>query len=361
MKRLLRLGPTAAVGAAIVIVTAAAVVLLTAAPAGAHGLGGPQPTNYRTDLTGLHPPVPGIRVRVLELGDRIELTNRTSRTVVVLGYEGEPYLRITRRGVWENRRSPATYLNRSSIPPAVVPTDFDAAAPPDWHRRSQGDRWRWHDHRAHWMDERPPPAVRADPGRPHVVIEGFAIPLRVQGVGRVDLTGDVRWIPGPSPWRALGAAVLLAVGVATAGRTRAWPVVVAVALGLAAAAEGLHVVGAWRFSTAPVPSRLGATVYSFVGIGVAVAAIRGLWRNPWGAVPAALVAGIFVLLAGGLAGITALTRSQVPTMLPTGLARTTVVASLGLGTGIVVTTATRLRLPTPAVGVAGTADHRHAA
>lgn len=340
---------------------AAAVVLGTAAPAGAHGVGGPQPTNYRTDLVGLRPPVPGVQVRTLDFGDRIELANTGAGPVLVLGYEGEPYLRITRRGVWENERSPAVFLNRSAIPRAAAPAGYDAQAPPRWRKRSDGNRWRWHDHRAHWMEERPPPAVRAEPGRAHVVIEGFRIPLRVAGVGPVEVMGDVRWIPGPSPWPAVGIAALVAAGVVAAGRTRAWPRALAGGLALAAVAETLHVAGVWQFSSAPAPSRLAATVYSFAGIGVAVAAIVGLRRTPWGAVPAALVAGIFVLLAGGLAGITSLTRSQVPTTLPVPLARATVVAALGLGAGLVVTAAAHLRLPGPVADSADTADRRHAA
>lgn len=332
---------------AVACAVAAGGVAVCASPAGAHGLGGPTPTNYRTDLRGVRPPVPGIVVRVLDFGDRIELTNRTARPVVVLGYEGEPYLRVTRDGVWENRRSPAGFLNRTAIPRRDPPPGFDASAPAVWRRVRWSGTYRWHDHRAHWMATEPPPAVQAEPGRPHTVIRGFRVPLRV-GDTRAAVVGDVRWVPGPAPWRWLGAAAGTAAAVTLVGRTRRWPAVLVVALLLAVASEAAHVVGAWRFSTASLPSRLGANLYSMAGIAVALVAVRQLVRNPWAAVPAALVAGVFVLLAGGLAGITALSRSQLPTTLPAGAARATVAAALGLGLGIVVTTATRLRLPAPA-------------
>jgi hypothetical protein len=58
-----------------------------------------------------------------------------------------------------------------------------------------------------------------------------------------------------------------------------------------------------------------------------------------------LIAGLFVLVAGGLADVTTLTRSQLPSTLPDDVARLTVTVALGLGAGLVVAAATRLRPP----------------
>ena len=58
-----------------------------------------------------------------------------------------------------------------------------------------------------------------------------------------------------------------------------------------------------------------------------------------------LIAGLFVLVAGGLADVTTLTRSQLPTSLPDDVARLTVTIALGLGAGLVIAAATRLRTP----------------
>ena len=71
-----------------------AVVGLFAAPASAHTISGPRPTNYRSRVVAIAPPAPGVTARIVDLGAKIELTNRTSSEVVVLGYENEPYLRI---------------------------------------------------------------------------------------------------------------------------------------------------------------------------------------------------------------------------------------------------------------------------
>jgi hypothetical protein len=79
---------------------------------------------------------------------------------------------------------------------------------------------------------------------------------------------------------------------------------------------------------------------------VSVLALWWLRRgDPWAATPAVLIAGLFVFVAGGLADVTTLTRSQIPTTLPDGVARLTVSIALGLGLGLVIGAAFRLRPP----------------
>ena len=63
----------------------------------------------------------GLRVDVVDAGSRLELENRTGETVQVLGYSDEPYLRIERDGVFENRRSPTLYANADRKGSAAVP------------------------------------------------------------------------------------------------------------------------------------------------------------------------------------------------------------------------------------------------
>jgi len=61
------------------------------------------------------------------------------------------------------------------------------------------------------------------------------------------------------------------------------------------------------------------------------------------AAPLVLVAGLFLALAGGLADVTVLTRSQLPTTLPDTAARLVVSLALGLGLGLAGAGALRLR------------------
>jgi hypothetical protein len=332
--------------AVVLVVATAAALAVNAAPAWAHGVSGVQPTNYRTTVAGASPPIAGLTMRAVDLGARLELTNLTRTDVVVLGYQSEPYLRVGPGGVFENMRSPAVFLNRTSIPSSAAPRSYDAAATPEWRRVSAAHTVRWHDHRAHWMGSSPPPEVTRDPSARHVVIH-WQVPA-TYGNHTIAFTGDVVWIPGPSPWPWLAGAAGLAVAVVVAARTRHWRLVLVVGLALLVAGEALHVAGLWGASAASTASKAGASVYSLAGCLVGVAALAMLRRrDPYDATPVVLVAAVFLLIAGGLADITSLTRSQLPSSLPDALARGVVMTALGLGTGVVVASAMRLRRPQP--------------
>jgi hypothetical protein len=88
---------------------AASVAFLAAPAAVAHNVGAAK--GYVSTLTQLDPPALGVYVQVRGQDDRLRLSNTTGKAVVVEGYDGEPYLRFTARGVYRNARSPATYLN----------------------------------------------------------------------------------------------------------------------------------------------------------------------------------------------------------------------------------------------------------
>ncbi len=332
-----------------VLVAAAAVVVVDALPAWAHGVGGVQPTNYRTTVRGVEPAVPGLTVRSVDLGGKLELTNTTGTDAVVLGYQGEPYLRVGPRGVYENTKSPAVFLNRSTIPTASAPPSYDANAAPRWRKISSSRTARWHDHRAHWMGGAAPPQVTRDPGHSHVVIGGWQVPIDY-GTRQLHAVGDVTWVPGPSvlPW--IGIAVGLAALVVLASRTRIWPAVLGVAIALLVAGEAMHVAGYWGASTASTLSDVGSSIYSIAGCVVGIGALAMLLRrgrDPYDATPMILIAAVFLLVAGGFADITSITRSQVPSTLPDVLARGVVTNALGLGVGTVVAAALRLRRPRP--------------
>jgi hypothetical protein len=324
-------------------------LVMSAAPASAHGVGGLQPTDYVTRVDGIRPPTPGITVKAVDLDNSIELTNDTTHEVVVLGYQREPYLRIGPAGTFENTRSPAVFLNRTRIPTRAAPHgQYDARATPRWKKISDAPHAIWHDHRTHWMGTSDPAIVQRDPGRSHVVIPGWTVPLVYQG-HRIVVTGDALYVPGPSPWPWVIGAVALATLVVALCRTRRWVGAMQAALAVLIVSETVHIVGAWQASTSSVGSRALSSIYSIGGVVVCVLAL--LWlrrRDPWAATPAVLVAGLFVFIAGGLADLTSLTRSQIPTSLPDSLGRLTVTIALGLGLGLVIAAGSRLRAPQPA-------------
>lgn len=330
-------------------VAACALVGVAAEPAAAHGVGGVDPSNYETTITRFEPGGDGVELHVRDVGDRLELVNTSDGEVTVLGYEDEPYLRVGPEGVYENRNSPAVVLNRDRYATDEVPPEYDATLDPDWERISGGTSVRWHDHRAHWMGENDPAAVRDDPGSSHTVIEDFEVPFLV-GRERVVAVGDVVWVPGPAQWPWFLGALGLAVLVVAATRTRHWPLVLTVALAVLIAVEIAHVVGLWQGTTGTLGTQLGANAYSFAGIAVGGAAVFGLVaaRDPSDTTPVVLVAAIILTVAGGLADLSTLGASQLPTTLPDELARAGVMLALGLGVGVGVAAAMRLRPARPA-------------
>lgn len=331
-------------GAAVGVALTLLLVVVPARPAAAHGVGGLEPTNYESRVVGVKPELPGVTIRLLELGETVELHNESATEVVVLGYDEEPYLRVGPEGVFRNERSPATFWNRERTPSEPAPPEFDATAEPVWERIGGKPVARWHDHRAHWMGSE----ARGGGGRERVV-SVWTLEL-VQGDRTSVVTGEIRWVPGPAPTPWLVVALVLAVAVVAGGRTHRWPPVLVAALLVLMGAEVVHVAGQWGATTEPVPTRLGAAVYSILGVAFGIYALARLLRprsDPYDATPLALVAALVMTIAGGLADLPTLTRPFVPTTLTLALARSLVAVSLGVGVGTVAVAALRLRRPAP--------------
>ncbi len=196
--------------AALALAVIAGSLLLLASPASAHSVSGVGATNWKSVLTSVTPQLPGLTVKLVEDGSRIELTNRGAE-IVVQGYEGEPYLRIGPSGVFENLQSPATYLNCSRTG-CAFPAGLNKDGPPEWKKISSGQTARWHDHRAHYMGTQLPPDVARAPNQVHQ--EATWNVTMFQGPTQITVTGHYTWIPGtsPIPW------LLLALALAAVGR-----------------------------------------------------------------------------------------------------------------------------------------------
>ena len=109
---------------------AAAAAFVQPAEALAHsGHAAPAATSFVARITQVPP---GLEAKVVD-GDQLLWLRADPRvTAVVSGLREEPYLRFTRSGVWENQRSPTTYLNKPR--PQTPPRDAIAGAPPVWQR-----------------------------------------------------------------------------------------------------------------------------------------------------------------------------------------------------------------------------------
>lgn len=337
-------------GAALLALTLGLLGLL-AAPALAHGRGS-DATNYASVIRSA-PDLPGVTWRVLGNDEYLEIANTSAAEVVVLGYEGEDYLRVGPDGVFENRNSPAAYLNADRFGQSSVPPDADAEAEPDWVQVSGATSHLWHDHRAHWMAFEPPQPVQQDPSVERVVLE-WEVPFRYDGAEQM-VTGDLSWIPPTSalPW-LLGAAVLTLPALAglftkPASEER-WPGLArpaALLLGLLAAANLIH-LGDDLFAVAlPLTTRAFAAVQTTLFILIAgFGALRG-WQAREGAFTAIGVGAAALLVGQGLLYAAVLSTSQTASLWPAAVTRIVVALSLvqALPLGIVAVIGTRRLLP----------------
>ena len=182
--------------------------------------------NYRSLITSISPKVPGLDLQVLQFSDRLQLRNRTGRTVSIEGYEAEPYARIQANGTVEvNKHSPAYYLNQSFYGNVTVPSFATAKATPQWSVVDRTGQFEWHDHRIHWMSPVLPPQVK-DKGKRTLIFD-WHVPIAVAGqMGTV--AGRLFWTPESSsaPVAAIvigGAIVVLGLLLVLATRRRRGP------------------------------------------------------------------------------------------------------------------------------------------
>jgi hypothetical protein len=280
------------------------------------------------------------------------MENRTGRELVVLGYKGEPYLRVGPDGVFQNKLSPATYINASrqgKEPPAAA--NNAKVGETDWEKISSGVVARWHDHRIHWMLTTNPPAVRADPGARHVVIPEWLVTLQ-DGDQTIAVKGDLVWEPGPSPLPWYGLIVALLALVVVIGRRPWWAVGLAAVTAVLVAIDVVHAVGLGLANVGGLGERLGKSITQapLALLGWAAGGLAITWllrRRPGGrgvsdGLSVAALAGLLVAFLGGVSDLSVLYRSEVPFGFGAPLARLTVAVSIGLGFGLALAAALRL-------------------
>ena len=192
-----------------VVFAVSALIALVAAPAASAHQGNP---NYRSVINGVTPKVSGVRLQVLNLDDRLELQNTSGQTVVIQGYNGEPYARVLGDGtVQVNRRSPAFYLNDDRFAAVKVPASAQPKATPQWQVVDRAGRFQWHDHRIHWMSTIPPKQVTDTSKRTKVF--DWAVPVSIGSTSGA-IRGSLFWQPtagGGAPVAAIAALVAFAL------------------------------------------------------------------------------------------------------------------------------------------------------
>jgi hypothetical protein len=183
----------------------AALVALT--PLAARAANESYPNNYKTELRALDPPISGLKLTTAG-GDRyLVLDNKSGKTTIVTGYDGDPYLRFHPNRVVEvNLHSPSKYVNEDRFGTLQPPASARPGAKPEWKVVSTNGSYRWFDHRIHWMDKKPPAQVK-DRAKKTKIFD-WEVPLKVGG-RPVTAAGTLLWIPDSSSGTSTGLIVVI--------------------------------------------------------------------------------------------------------------------------------------------------------
>ncbi len=329
----------------VVFLTALALLLAGATPAFAHGADAPDATNYRVSITA-QPAIPGVEVRTIEAGARLQLTNHSGHNIEVLGYQNEPYLEIRPDGVYQNYHSPAAYLN-ITIAHVDPPAHADPTVPPLWQKIASDPTYRWHDQRALWTTARPP----GDPSVFHHVRD-WTVPLRVDAT-IVPLHGSLDWVPPPSPWiwwfAAIGGAIVVAL-LGFAPRPRVPMALCAFTAGVLGLIYGVareRDAGNntfWSIAGQLVTTQIWTTVTSLAAMAAATYALARRRGDPDFALA---MGGAAVGLFAGMANAAVFHRSVVPVPWNASSARVFIAAITALGAGVALAAMLRLRSVRP--------------
>jgi hypothetical protein len=311
-----------------IVAVALGLVVLTAAPAAADAAG---PSDFRSEVTTIKPPLGGLEAEILGGDSFLELRVEPEHTVIVTGYEGEPYLRFQPDGTVErNRLSTATYLNDDRKGTGVeIPAEATAAepdTPPEWEAIATGGTYAWHDHRVHWMDEASPNVARGE--RVGGEYDPWRVPIVVDGA-QSEIQGTLVYASSVSPVPYFGFAVIVAGLLAWYGRS--WGL--RVGAGLLAAVAAVAVVVGWGDYRATPDSGGNPLLWALAAIALAAAlGAVALARRSAGVVLA--LASVASLSAWGLFRLQALFKPILPTELPYALDRTTIAAALGVSVAV---------------------------
>lgn len=286
------------------------------------------PTDYLSEVTEIAPPTDEIEIDVIGGDSFVELTVEPGTEVLVLGYRGEPYLRFDPDGsIWENRRSPATYLNEERYG-NEFPPEADPDAEPEWERIGGSGSYAWHDHRAHWMQ---PQAPAGGPG--DRILEGV-IPLFVDG-DEVDVTVVSTW-QEPASRVPIYAAIVAAVGLVGG----AWVLLrresglwTATAVPVALLALVAGVLQYRSLPAATEPRLVWVLLPALALVAALVAVVAGRLGRDFVATGATLVAGVELAMWGGVKR-DGLTAALIPSDAPGWFDRFATTLALVAGVGL---------------------------
>jgi hypothetical protein len=265
--------------------------------------------DYRNHVVAASEPA-GVRASVEDAGRKLRLTATPGHEVVVLGYEGEPFLRFDRLGVAASVASQTARTLR-----LVAGSHVSGAT---WTRIGSGDSLAWADARA-WA-----PAAALH-GRSRIA---WSVPVVVDG-RHTEIRGELTRAAKPPlwPWLVLGAVPLLAAAAAFSRRRWLW--VGATALAAVAGLATLADLGG--FATAGLSVSTDRWLMLSVEVALTVVALGFLARPRTRLVAVAALAAFAVLQS--LSELAVFRHGVVVSGLPADAVRAAAALALGAGIG----------------------------
>jgi hypothetical protein len=282
----------------------ACVALAAPAGAAAHLRSGVVAVDYDASVVS---PNPAVKARVYQSDRALSVAVEPGHTVVILGYLGEPFVRLA---------AGRLAVNASSLTAAGLGLLNGSSAGTGWRLGSHTATFVWHDRRLRGL-----PA-----GVDH---KRWASPLVVDGRS-AHLTGELRRVVRPPawPWIVLGLLFVLVTALLLLSRPRSWVRTAAVAFGVASAVAMLATAAGFALDSYGSGGKWVAAGNELV---IALVRVAFIMRGSREARPIAGGALGLLGLAVGLSKIPVFRHGVVLSVLPGTIARLTVALTICAG------------------------------
>jgi hypothetical protein len=218
-----------------------------------------QPRNTEAVVTSVSPQLPdGVKVDIVGT-DTFVRVRSNGHEVVIPGYEQESYIEISAANEVRVNVNSITYLlNQTRYGSSVPEATTDEVR---WETVSTNGEYMWHDHRVHWMSQKPPATMNEDG-----LIQTWVIPLTVDSQS-FTVSGELYLRDAASRlWWGIGALVLIGAVVLSIANRRALLILL-----LMISAAG-SIVGAIEFLGLPSEARITPLMFIFSAVATLLSA-----------------------------------------------------------------------------------------
>jgi hypothetical protein len=219
-----------------------------------------QPRNTEAVVTTVSPALPeGVKVDIVG-ADTFVRVRSDGNVVAIPGYEQESYIEISSTNEVRVNVNSITYLlNQTRYGSDVPEVTTDQVT---WETVSTNGEYMWHDHRVHWMSQKPPATINDDG-----LIQTWVIPLTVDAQD-VIVSGELYLRNASSRlWWGVGVIMLIATVALSVLNRRA---LITLLLGISTAGT---IIGALEFLGLPGEARITPLMFIFSVVALSLSAV----------------------------------------------------------------------------------------